>query len=182
MSNAPHPDGYVAAVDLGSNSFRMLIAQVVHTPSGTQLRPIDTLRESVRLAAGLTDKKLLGFEAYDRGLSAIGRFGERLRGFELEQVRAVATNTLRVARNSADFIKDAEKALGFPIEVIAGVEEARLIYIGAAHEVSPVQGNRLVVDIGGSAYRFPTTVITSIQPTLQRMPICLAFQKMINSA
>ena len=107
MSNAPHPDGYVAAVDLGSNSFRMLIAQVVHTPSGTQLRPIDTLRESVRLAAGLTDKKLLGFEAYDRGLSAIGRFGERLRGFELEQVRAVATNTLRVARNSADFIKDA---------------------------------------------------------------------------
>jgi exopolyphosphatase/guanosine-5'-triphosphate,3'-diphosphate pyrophosphatase len=142
---------YVAAVDLGSNSFRMLIAQVVHTPSGTQLRPIDTLRESVRLAAGLTDKNLLGFEAYDRGLSAVGRFGERLRGFDLEQVRAVATNTLRVARNSADFIKDAEKALGFPIEVIAGVEEARLIYIGAAHEVSPVQGNRLVVDIGGGS-------------------------------
>jgi exopolyphosphatase/guanosine-5'-triphosphate,3'-diphosphate pyrophosphatase len=93
----------------------------------------------------------LGHEAYERGISAIGRFGERLRGFDLAQVRAVATNTLRVARNSADFIKDAEKALGFPIEVIAGVEEARLIYIGAAHEVSPAQGNRLVVDIGGGS-------------------------------
>jgi exopolyphosphatase/guanosine-5'-triphosphate,3'-diphosphate pyrophosphatase len=150
-SETPQEDAYVAAVDLGSNSFRMLIAQVVNTPSGTQLRPIDTLRESVRIAAGLTDKKLLGHEAYERGISAIGRFGERLRGFDLAQVRAVATNTLRVARNSADFIKDAEKALGFPIEVIAGVEEARLIYIGAAHEVSPVQGNRLVVDIGGGS-------------------------------
>ena len=150
-SDTAHPNGYVAAVDLGSNSFRMLVAEVINTPSGMQLRPIDTLRESVRLAAGLTDKKLLGFEAYERGLAAVGRFGERLRGFKLEQVRAVATNTLRVARNSAEFIKDAEKALGFPIEVIAGVEEARLIYIGAAHEVSPVQGNRLVVDIGGGS-------------------------------
>ena len=144
----------VAAVDLGSNSFRMLVAQVVKTPSGTQLRPIDTLRESVRLAAGLTDNKLLGNDAYQRGLTAIRRFGERIRGFDPTKVRAVATNTLRVAKNAPSFIADAEEALGFPIEVIAGVEEARLIYIGAAHEVSAIQGNRLVVDIGGGSTEF----------------------------
>jgi len=141
----------VAAVDLGSNSFRMLVAQVVKTPSGTQLRPIDTLRESVRLAAGLTDNKLLGNDAYQRGIAAIRRFGERIRGFDPANVRAVATNTLRVAKNAPHFIQEAEEALGFPIEVIAGVEEARLIYIGAAHEVPAVQGNRLVVDIGGGS-------------------------------
>ncbi|MBU3636194.1 exopolyphosphatase [Polynucleobacter sp. es-MAR-4] len=141
----------VAAVDLGSNSFRMLVAQVVKTPSGTQLRPIDTLRESVRLAAGLTDNKLLGNDAYQRGIASIRRFGERIRGFDPANVRAVATNTLRVAKNASHFIKEAEEALGFPIEVIAGVEEARLIYIGAAHEVPVVQGNRLVVDIGGGS-------------------------------
>ncbi|SNX29546.1 Ppx/GppA phosphatase [Polynucleobacter meluiroseus] len=141
----------VAAVDLGSNSFRMLVAQVVNTPSGTQIRPIDTLRESVRLAAGLTDNKLLGNEAYQRGLAAIRRFGERIRGFDPSKVRAVATNTLRVAKNAASFVRDAEEALGFPIEIIAGVEEARLIYIGAAHEVPAAQGNRLVVDVGGGS-------------------------------
>ena len=141
----------VAAVDLGSNSFRMLVAQATNTASGTQLRPIDTLRETVRLAAGLTDNKLLGNDAYQRGLAAMHRFGERIRGFDPSRVRAVATNTLRVAKNAQQFVQDAEKALGFPIEVIAGVEEARLIYIGAAHEVPAVQGNRLVVDIGGGS-------------------------------
>jgi exopolyphosphatase/guanosine-5'-triphosphate,3'-diphosphate pyrophosphatase len=148
------PADLVAAVDLGSNSFRMLVAQAVNTPSGTQLRPIDTLRETVRLAAGLTENKLLGNDAYQRGLIAIRRFGERIRGFDLANVRAVATNTLRVAKNSQQFIDDAQAALGFPIEVIAGVEEARLIYIGAAHEVPAVQGNRLVVDIGGGSTEF----------------------------
>ena len=141
----------VAAVDLGSNSFRMLVAQATNTASGTQLRPIDTLRETVRLAAGLTDNKLLGNDAYQRGLAAMHRFGERIRGFDPSRVRAVATNTLRVAKNAQQFVQDAEKALGFPIEVIAGVEEARLIYIGAAHEVPAVQGTRLVVDIGGGS-------------------------------
>ena len=144
----------VAAVDLGSNSFRLLVAQVVNTPSGTQLRPIDTLRETVRLAAGLTDNKVLDHDAYQRGLSAVSRFGERIRGFDPSNVRAVATNTLRVAKNSRKFIEDAQEALGFPIEVIAGVEEARLIYIGAAQEVPSVQGNRLVVDIGGGSTEF----------------------------
>lgn len=145
---------FVAAVDLGSNSLRLLVAQVVDTPSGTQLRPIDTLRETVRLAAGLTEGKILGNDAYQRGLVAIRRFGERIRGFNPANVRAVATNTLRVAKNAAQFVADAEKVLGFPIEIIAGVEEARLIYIGAAHEVQAVPGNRLVVDIGGGSTEF----------------------------
>ncbi len=149
-----HSEDLVAAVDLGSNSFRMLVAQAANTPSGTQLRPIDTLRETVRLAAGLTENKLLGNDAYQRGLIAIRRFGERIRGFDPANVRAVATNTLRVAKNSQQFIEDAQVALGFPIEVIAGVEEARLIYIGAAHEVQAVQGNRLVIDIGGGSTEF----------------------------
>ena len=147
--SASSSEELVAAVDLGSNSFRMLVAQAANTPSGTQLRPIDTLRDSVRLAAGLTDNKILGNDAYQRGIAALSRFGERIRGFDPSNVRAVATNTLRVAKNAQQFIHDAQEALGFPIEVIAGVEEARLIYIGAAHEVQAIQGNRLVVDIGG---------------------------------
>lgn len=149
-----NPADLVAAVDLGSNSFRLLVAQAINTPSGTQLRPIDTLRETVRLAAGLTDNKLLAEDAYQRGLIAISRFGERIRGFDPSNVRAVATNTLRVAKNSQKFIAEAQVALGFPIEVIAGVEEARLIYIGAAHEVPAIDGNRLVVDIGGGSTEF----------------------------
>ncbi len=152
--SASSSEELVAAVDLGSNSFRMLVAQATNTPSGTQLRPIDTLRDSVRLAAGLTENKLLENDAYQRGLAALRRFGERIRGFDPSNVRAVATNTLRVAKNAQQFIQDAQEALGFPIEVIAGVEEARLIYIGAAHEVQAVQGNRLVVDIGGGSTEF----------------------------
>ena len=110
IDSAANPNDLVAAVDLGSNSFRMLVAQVVNTPSGMQLRPIDTMRESVRLAAGLTENKLLGNDAYQRGLSAIRRFGERIRGFESSHVRAVATNTLRVAKNASQFVKEAELA------------------------------------------------------------------------
>lgn len=144
----------MAAVDLGSNSFRLLICQAFITPSGMQLRTIDTLREPVRLAAGLTPAKILDDAAFERGLDAIRRFGERLRGFSPEQVRAVATNTLRVARNAQKFVQQAQIALGFPIEVIAGVEEARLIYIGTSHEAPAVSGNRLVIDVGGGSSEF----------------------------
>ena len=119
-----------------------------------QLRTIDTLREPVRLAAGLSPSKILDEEAMERGLNAIRRFGERLRGFKPEQVRAVATNTFRVARNAQKFVQEAQATLGFPIEVIAGVEEARLIYIGTAHEAPAVAGNRLVIDVGGGSSEF----------------------------
>ena len=112
----------IAAVDLGSNSFRLQVGRVV----GNQIYPLDTLKDSVRLAAGLNASKQLDAASQTRGWEALARYGERLRGFEPGAVRAVATNTLRVAKNAPQFLRRAEAALGFPIEVIAGREEARL--------------------------------------------------------
>ncbi len=141
----------LAAVDLGSNSFRLLIGRVERHELGDQIMPIDSLKESVRLAAGLGKDGLLDDDSQQRAFGALQRFGERLRAFSPDAVRAVATNTLRVARNAKEVLGKAEKALGFPIQVIAGQEEARLIYIGAAHAL-PVDGlNRLIVDIGGGS-------------------------------
>lgn len=140
----------VAAVDLGSNSFRLQVGRVV----GHQIYPLDGLKESVRLAAGLTADKQLDDASQRRGLDALARFGQRLRGFAPETVRAVATNTLRVAKNAPGFLSRAEEALGFPIEVIAGREEARLIYLGVAHTLANPARQQLVVDIGGGSTEF----------------------------
>ncbi len=148
----------LAAIDLGSNSFRLEIARTAgKAPGGgaaQQLYTLDSLKEQVRLAAGLTKDKLLDRAAFDRGLATLERFGERLREFHPSQVRAVATNTLRVARNAPEFIREGAQRLGFPIEVIAGREEARLIYIGVAHTSVPSGGHRLVIDIGGGSTEF----------------------------
>ncbi len=141
---------HVAAVDLGSNSFRLQVGRIV----GNQIYPLDGLKETVRLAAGLGPDKLLDAAAQERGLAALARFGERLRGFAPDAVRAVATNTLRVAKNAAEFLARAEEALGFPIEVIAGREEARLIYLGVAHTLPHRHNRHLVVDIGGGSTEF----------------------------
>jgi len=119
-----------------------------------QLYMLDGLREPVRLAAGLTADKYLDAEAQQRALAALGRFAERLRGLPREAVRAVGTNSLRVAKNAADFIPQAEHVLGFPIEVIAGLEEARLIYLGVAHGLPQTKDNLLVIDIGGGSTEF----------------------------
>jgi exopolyphosphatase/guanosine-5'-triphosphate,3'-diphosphate pyrophosphatase len=140
----------IAAVDLGSNSFRLIIGRV----EGDQIFAQDNLKEAVRLAAGLTPERTLGQVAQARGLVALRKFGERLRGFEPGQVRAVATNTLRVARNAGDFIAHAERALGFPIEVVAGREEARLIYLGVVQALSDPSSQQLVFDIGGGSTEF----------------------------
>jgi exopolyphosphatase / guanosine-5'-triphosphate,3'-diphosphate pyrophosphatase len=140
----------LAAVDLGSNSFRLELARV----DGPRVEPVDRLREPVRLAGGLTRDKRLDSDAQARGLAALARFGERLRGLEPMAVRAVGTNTLRVARNAADFLKRGEAALGFPIEVIAGREEARLIWVGVTHMLPKSAEPRLVVDIGGGSTEF----------------------------
>ncbi|WP_087686767.1 exopolyphosphatase [Pandoraea sp. PE-S2R-1] len=148
------PSPLLAAVDLGSNSFRLIIGRVEETSAGTQIYQVDALREPVRLAAGLNAEKYLDHPSQQRGWDVLKRFGERLRGFHPDQVRAVATNTLRVAKNAQDFLGEAQRALGFPIEVIAGREEARLIYAGAAHSVPTCPGNRLVVDIGGGSTEF----------------------------
>ena len=140
----------LAAVDLGSNSFRLQIARV----ENDQLYMLDSLREPVRLAAGLTADKRLDSSAQQRALACLQRFGERLRGLPREAVRAVGTNSLRVAKNAVDFLQQAEAALGFPIEVIAGREEARLIYLGVAQCLPQSEGNRLVMDIGGGSTEF----------------------------
>jgi exopolyphosphatase/guanosine-5'-triphosphate,3'-diphosphate pyrophosphatase len=115
---------------------------------------LDGLREPVRLAAGLSADKNLDAPAQQRALTALARFAERLRDLPREAVRAVGTNSLRVAKNAADFIQQAEQILGFPIDVIAGREEARLIYLGVAHGLPHSTDNRLVMDIGGGSTEF----------------------------
>ena len=140
----------VAAVDLGSNSFRLQVGRVVDD----QIYTLDSLKESVRLASGLTADKRLDEESQARALDALRLFGERMGGLDRGAVRAVATNTLRVAKNAAEFLPLAEEALGFPIEIIAGREEARLIYIGASHSLPMSAQKRLVVDIGGGSTEF----------------------------
>ncbi|MGA7478547.1 MAG: exopolyphosphatase [Azonexus sp.] len=140
----------VAAVDLGSNSFRLQVGRVVDD----QIYTLDSLKESVRLASGLMADKRLDPASQARALEALRRFGERLGGLDKGAVRAVATNTLRVAKNADEFLPLAEEALGFPIEVIAGREEARLIYIGASHSLPTSAQKRLVVDIGGGSTEF----------------------------
>ncbi len=140
----------IAAVDLGSNSFHCQIARV----DGEQTYPLDGLRESVRLGAGLDENKVLDDASQARAIACLQRFGERLRSFQPSAVRALGTNTLRVAKNASAFLKKAESALGFPIEVIAGREEARLIYLGVSHSLPVTDERRLVVDIGGGSTEF----------------------------
>ncbi len=137
----------LGAVDLGSNSFHLAIARVEHD----QLFPLDSLKETVRLGSGLTDDKQLDGLAQDRALAALKRFSERLEGMPREAVRVVGTNALRVARNAGDFLRKARGELGFPIEIISGREEARLIYLGVVHSLPMSPHNRLVVDVGGGS-------------------------------
>ncbi len=135
-----------AAVDLGSNSFHMVVGRLEQG----QLQIVDRLREGVRFAAGLDDSDTITPDAMDRALSCLERFGQRVHGMSHDRVRVVGTNTLRKARNSAAFIARGEIALGYPIEIISGQEEARLIYLGVAQTVHE-GGRRLVVDIGGGS-------------------------------
>jgi exopolyphosphatase/guanosine-5'-triphosphate,3'-diphosphate pyrophosphatase len=140
----------LAAVDLGSNSFRLEVARV----AGDQLYPLDSLKETVRLAGGLGEDKRLDDTTQEGALACLQRFGERLRGLSPEAVRCVGTSALRVAKNSGAFVRKAEAALGHPIEIVAGREEARLIYLGVAHSLPASPDRRLVVDIGGGSTEF----------------------------
>ena len=137
----------LAAVDLGSNSFRLQVARVEED----HIYPLDSLKETVRLGAGLGADNMIDQETCERALACLNRFGERLRGLPRNAVRVVGTNTFRVAKNAQEFIQQAEAALGFPIEIIAGREEARLIYIGVSHGMPELNEKRLVVDIGGGS-------------------------------
>ncbi|MBL8387507.1 MAG: exopolyphosphatase [Hydrogenophaga sp.] len=135
----------LAAIDLGSNSFRLEIGRF---QSG-HIERIEYLKETVRQGNGLDENKLLNQAAMQRGWDCLARFAERLHGFRKQQVRAVATQTLREARNRDEFLQKAQAILGFGIEVISGQEEARLIYQGVSHLLPQSDERRLVVDIGG---------------------------------
>ena len=137
----------IAAVDLGSNSFHMVVAQDQHG----QLKVVDRMREMVRLGAGLNASGALSEESKERAIECLQRFGQRLQEMHADSVRVVGTNTLRVAKKSTEFIQRAEDALGHPIQIISGVEEARLIYQGTIHSITGPDGNWLVVDIGGGS-------------------------------
>jgi exopolyphosphatase / guanosine-5'-triphosphate,3'-diphosphate pyrophosphatase len=136
-----------AAVDLGSNSFHMIVANFVDG----RLQIIDRMKEMVRLASGLNDNQELTEESMHSALNCLQRFGQRIRDIPHVNVRAVGTNTLRQARNGRVFLSHAHTALGHPIEIIAGREEARLIYLGVAHTLYDDTNKRLVIDIGGGS-------------------------------
>jgi exopolyphosphatase/guanosine-5'-triphosphate,3'-diphosphate pyrophosphatase len=145
---AAHPVPEVlAAVDLGSNSFHMVVARYSHG----QLVIIDRLREMVRLAEGVEENGRIDKEVAARALACLQRFGQRLRDMNANSVRVVGTNALRIARRKQAFLERAREALGHPIEIISGREEARLIYSGVAHTMPSEPGRRLVVDIGGGS-------------------------------
>jgi exopolyphosphatase/guanosine-5'-triphosphate,3'-diphosphate pyrophosphatase len=137
----------IAAVDLGSNSFHMVVARYSHG----QLIIQDRLREMVRLAAGLDEQGRLDRTAIDAALECLERFGQRLHDMKAESVRVVGTNTLRRAKRKGAFLDRARAALGHPIEIISGIEEARLIYLGVVQTMPSEPGRRLVVDIGGGS-------------------------------
>jgi exopolyphosphatase/guanosine-5'-triphosphate,3'-diphosphate pyrophosphatase len=141
------PGDMFAAIDLGSNSFHMIIARMQQG----QLVMLDRMRESVRLAAGLDKNKKLTPDAERRALDCLERFGERLTNLPHNHVRAVGTSALRQARNGRSFLAKGARALGHPIEVISGHEEARLIYLGVASDFADQHERRLCIDIGGGS-------------------------------
>ncbi len=140
----------LAVVDMGSNSFRLEIGRV----EGDQIYRLDTWRETLRIGAGIDRKGRLKPEARRSAIACLERFAERIKGLHPSAVRAVATNTFRVATNAATFLPQAERALGFPIDIITGHEEARLIYLGVANVLPASDETRLVIDIGGGSTEF----------------------------
>lgn len=140
----------IAAIDLGSNSFHMVVAK---TNQG-EIRILERLGEKVQLAAGIDEQRQLSEESMQRGLDCLKRFAQLINGLPLGAVRIVGTNALREARNRAEFIRRAEALLGHPVEVISGREEARLIYLGVSHTLADTPGKRLVTDIGGGSTEF----------------------------
>jgi len=141
----------VAAIDLGSNSFHMIVARLEE--SGT-LSIIDRLRENVLLGDGLDKNDIINESAQKRAFECLETFAQRIQDLPQSAVRIAGTNTLRIAENAASFVKNAENILNHPVEIIAGREEARLIYLGVAHGLATKEGKRLVIDIGGGSTEF----------------------------
>jgi len=139
-----------AAIDLGSNSFHLIVARESHG----QLQVIDRIKEMVRLASGIDEQGILSQAKADIAIDCLARFGQRLRDIDGSRIRIVGTNALRKAKNSHDFLTRAEQAVNHEVEIIAGREEARLIYLGVSHGQSDNSSQRLVMDIGGGSTEF----------------------------
>lgn len=157
----PARERQLAALDLGSNSFHLLVAQ----ESNNRVQVVDKIKEMVRLADGLRTNKPLNPDVRKRALDCLDRFSQRLRGLAAEDVRVVGTDALRRAANAQEFLDDAERILGTKVEIISGREEARLIYLGVSHALEDTADRRLVVDIGGGS----TEIILGRQFQAERM-------------
>tara|TARA_X000001036_G_scaffold122198_1_gene115720 strand:+ start:4403 stop:6025 length:1623 start_codon:yes stop_codon:yes gene_type:complete len=144
-------ESLVAGIDLGSNTFKLMIAKIRKNGDAFKIQELDTVKSTVRLAAGLDKENILSEEIIDKALNCLLRFGDRVRNFPKNNVCIIATNTFRKAQNAKTLIIQGEKLLGFPINVLSGAEEARLVFKGSSH-VSPVcSGERMVIDLGGSS-------------------------------
>jgi exopolyphosphatase/guanosine-5'-triphosphate,3'-diphosphate pyrophosphatase len=146
VTNDAQP-GPVAAIDLGSNSFHMVIARVVDG----QLHVVDRMRERVQLAMGMAEDGQVAPDAETRALACLERFGQRVAGMAKERVRAVGTNTFRRAKNRRAFLRRCESVLRHEIDVLPGREEARILFRGVTHDLPALDGRRLVIDIGGGS-------------------------------
>ncbi|MGI9229466.1 MAG: exopolyphosphatase, partial [Gammaproteobacteria bacterium] len=136
-----------AAVDLGSNSFHMIVAKY----ENERIQIIDRIKDMVRIASGLDEEQNLSEESMQRGLECLQRFGQRIREVPQSNIRVVGTNTLRQARNGNEFMQRAHAALGHNIDIVSGQEEARLVFLGVAHTFYNDTEQRLVIDIGGGS-------------------------------
>ena len=150
LTSSSDSESVYAAIDLGSNSFHMIVAR--ETDGVSQI--IDKHKEMVRLRSCIDESGNLNDKAFEKGMACLQRFRERLHGIPSANVRAVGTNTLRVANNSRQFLEQARQSLGHRIQIIAGQEEARLIYLGVAHGLPKSTEQRLVMDIGGGSTEF----------------------------
>lgn len=167
----PRPQEF-AVVDLGSNTFHIIIARVVDGA----LQTIGHLKQRVRLSDGLDQQQYLSEQSIQRGLAALALFAERLHGFAPTQVRMVGTHALRLAKNTTEFVKRAEAVIPYPIEIISGHEEARLIFMGVEH-IQPEKGRKLVIDIGGGSTELVIGEHFTPQFTDSRRMGCLSFAR-----
>ena len=151
LNKNPTAGQTLAAVDLGSNSFHMIVSRA---DENGNLTLIDKEKEMVRLRGGLDKKGELDPEVEDRAYQCLKRFGDRLRNIDPKNVRVAGTNTLRNMRHSDRFVRKGSQLLGHPIEIVSGQEEARLVYLGVAHTLSNDHGKQLVIDIGGGSTEF----------------------------
>lgn len=147
MNETQQSSQHLAAIDLGSNSFHLIVARI----EDGHIHILDNLKEMVRLGGGLDKKGRLTEEARVRALACLDRFAERVQKLPQGSVAAVGTNTLRLAKNSRQFLQSASEVLGHPISIIGGKEEARLVYLGVSHSLVTEKGKRLVMDIGGGS-------------------------------